>query len=530
MVQTVDESMLEETFGAVQMADNGKGFHLLHYSSERETKDAQELLSRHSNVKYAEVNRVLAMPKGEDVLTNSTSAVKMDSTTKDSIRRTETMISDFPYEGWGADRIGADDFIEYLDQNGKLTSDNEILVAVIDSGVSMDHPIFNNDHPLTERRRIADMDALEEKFGDDFRINFSGLGSNTAVNGANNHGTFVSGIIVGCTPDNVKILPFKINNRAFSQTSQANVVLAIRAATEYGAKVINMSLTYEDADGTMGSQQAYECAFGDAIAQGAIGVVDAGNARAGGVPADVGLGAYYPANCANTITVAATGGNTELDLQIWQPNDEIAGFSYFGERVDVAAPGVNIWSSDYDERSGDNFYGYFSGTSYATPHVAAVATLIMLDNPNVTPEGIKEIICKTVDVPIGWNSDSQSTPYYGTGVLDLNYYIEVMPTISDLEYNGTEFTFTTIDLSSHSALGSYFDSVYVVIKRYNASDIETGVDSDTVTIDSSGGGTYEPGLTSFSQYAYLEISVYRNTPSQNLITRQVIRPKVFAFS
>ena len=84
----------------------------------------------------------------------------------------------------------------------------------------------------------------------------------------------------------------------------------------------------------------------------------------------------------NAISVAAT-----FDTH------SIAPFSNYGNKVDVAAPGVNILSA-----VPGNEYLKVSGTSQAAPYVANVASEIKDRNPNLTPAQIKAILIKTVDV------------------------------------------------------------------------------------------------------------------------------------
>jgi subtilisin family serine protease len=83
----------------------------------------------------------------------------------------------------------------------------------------------------------------------------------------------------------------------------------------------------------------------------------------------------------NTITVAATTRNREL-----------APFSNYGTKVEVAAPGVGI-ASLYP---GDD-HGLMSGTSQAAPYVAMVAAEIHNQNPDLRPIDIKNILMGTVD-------------------------------------------------------------------------------------------------------------------------------------
>ncbi len=83
----------------------------------------------------------------------------------------------------------------------------------------------------------------------------------------------------------------------------------------------------------------------------------------------------------NTITVAATLRNREL-----------ASFSNYGKMVDVAAPGVGIYSL----YPGDE-HGLMSGTSQAAPYVAGVAATIKNQNTSLRPDEVKEILIGTVD-------------------------------------------------------------------------------------------------------------------------------------
>ena len=64
----------------------------------------------------------------------------------------------------------------------------------------------------------------------------------------------------------------------------------------------------------------------------------------------------------------------------------VAAFSQCGERVDVIAPGVDVYSTI------KNGYGKMSGTSMATPHVAGVVGLLFSANPNIEADDVKEII------------------------------------------------------------------------------------------------------------------------------------------
>src|SRR6202035_4261452 len=94
---------------------------------------------------------------------------------------------------------------------------------------------------------------------------------------------------------------------------------------------------------------------------------------------------FYPAALWNVITVAAT-----------DPNDNLASFSNSGNKIDVAAPGVDILSL---QAAGTSLgtqvapgYTRLSGTSMATPHVSGLAALILSQNASYSNEDVRQVL------------------------------------------------------------------------------------------------------------------------------------------
>jgi hypothetical protein len=145
--------------------------------------------------------------------------------------------------------------------------------------------------------------------------------------------------------------------------------------------VINMSL------GATSYSRGEEAAVDYAWNHGAVVVAAAGN---------TGRNSYhYPAAHPNAIAVAATDAS-----------DNRAGFSTYGAFVDVAAPGSSVYST-----LASGGYGYMSGTSMASPHVAGLAGLLFSLNPQLTNAQVRELIEKNIDDrgAAGWD------PYFGNG-------------------------------------------------------------------------------------------------------------------
>ncbi len=96
---------------------------------------------------------------------------------------------------------------------------------------------------------------------------------------------------------------------------------------------------------------------------------------------------FSPGNCDNIITVAANGRTGDK-----------AGYSNFGDKVEVAAPGNSVLSTLNTGTKGpvaDN-YIYYQGTSMAAPHVAGVVSLILGLRPGYTPAQVLARLQSTV--------------------------------------------------------------------------------------------------------------------------------------
>ncbi|WP_109474326.1 S8 family serine peptidase [Ornithinimicrobium cavernae] len=153
------------------------------------------------------------------------------------------------------------------------------------------------------------------------------------------------------------------------------------------------------------------CAFSDkvatAAAAGAIGVVMANNV--GGDPIAMGGegtipavmvsqedGATLTASLPSTVTI---DGSSPTEV-LTDNADIMAGFSSRGPgpflgniKPDVVAPGVNIYSSVFDEAAPENLgWAMFQGTSMATPHVAGSAALLLAQNPDLDASDVKSLL------------------------------------------------------------------------------------------------------------------------------------------
>jgi subtilisin family serine protease len=227
-----------------------------------------------------------------------------------------------------------------------------VTVAVIDTGFDLSHP----DRPIN---LIAGPTYSS--------LAAQGHCAPEGVNGPQDdygHGTHVTGIIaaaanngigvVGLAPD-LTVLVIKAGD-CQGQLADSDVEQAIAVAESSGARVINLS--FGGTDYSTSLEQSIE----DAWNKGIVVVAAAGN-QASSTP-------YYPAAFPNVVAVAATDSN-----------DNLASFSSFGPDITIAAPGVSVLNLVPPDVAVDGYstslYASLNGTSMATPHVAAVAGLIL---------------------------------------------------------------------------------------------------------------------------------------------------------
>ena len=262
----------------------------------------------------------------------------------------------------------------------------EVVVAVIDSGVDINHPdlssiIWNNDNEIPNNGIDDDSNGfIDDVNGWDFTSEYD-----NSPQDEHGHGTHVSGTIaairnnsvgIAGVADNVKIMPLRfLDKDGNGVTSWA--IAALEYAVANGAQISNNSW------GGGGYEPALYSAITAAQQQNHLFVAAAGNS---GQNSDINP--MYPAayDLSNIISVAAINSNGEL-----------AGFSNYGiNSVDIAAPGVSILSTMSEDSpacsSSPPCYASWQGTSMAAPHVAGVAALILGLNNQLTPEDIISII------------------------------------------------------------------------------------------------------------------------------------------
>jgi thermitase len=337
---------------------------------------------------------------------------------------------------WALDKIGAKRaWTEDVSGNRGSVS---TIIAILDSGISMTHEDVSTTKIVGAR-------------------NFTTT-STTSFEDDCGHGTHVASIAAGATDNGVgmagvaweaRIMPLKVmayDGKNGGCTGNAfNIAAATIWAAENGARVINLSLSScNDAGTDCGNPLTIMAAALEyANRRGVVLVAAAGNAST--------TLFSYPAAYPYVLGISAT-----------DRNDAVTTYSNHGLYIDLAAPGGSDACGDFtaaivgpcagaDEcyspippaptctgpaclyvqvpcPTSSSSYTAYAGTSFASPHVAGLAAVLVGQDPSRTAEEIIGLMERTADMPSGyasWNG------YYGYGRINMYRALtEVSPALA----------------------------------------------------------------------------------------------------
>jgi len=310
-----------------------------------------------------------------------------------------------------------------------LPTKNEVIVAVVDSGVDVNHPdlkgrIWTNPECLTNRKQTICNGV-------------NALSRNGDIKDQTGHGTHIAGIIAaninkfgisGMTGNNIKILPvkawnandknqvgfkYKSKNKQFFYITDL-IAGGILYAIRKGAKVINISSGWPAPFQTASMKKVMDLADKENV----VIVAAAGN--------DNKEAPIFPCTHKSVICVGAVGRKGDTTLS-----------SNYGGRVDLYAPGESIVSlypkstcaglvnvSTKDDKQKECLKSYIesrhlritgyersSGTSFSAPMVAATVAMMFAQDPSLTINEIKARLYSTT-------KDLEDKKVYGNGMLD----------------------------------------------------------------------------------------------------------------
>ena len=287
---------------------------------------------------------------------------------------------------WGLIGDGPDGGIGVEGAWDRTVGSPGVTVAVLDAGVSADHPDLAG-------RQVEGADMLcPPQWA--YILCVPG-GTDDQVN---SHGTHIAGIIGAVTDNgagvsgvdwNARLMPVRVLSSSGSGSATA-IGNGVVWAADQGADVISISIGLSHEDGFLRDAISY------AVGVGSVVVASSGNGA--------GSPVAFPARHPGVIAVGAVDGSGEA-----------AWFNSVGPELSVTAPGVDVYSTwDAPTGAGPDSYEFRSGTSMAAPHVAGVVSLMLSMSPVLSPEEVRAIVEGTawdLGAP-GWD------PSYGHGVVD----------------------------------------------------------------------------------------------------------------
>lgn len=320
--------------------------------------------------------------------------------------------------------IGKD--INWVETNNISTSKSELIVAVLDTGLDIDHPdlagrIWYNKKLCTNAPN-ANLLACN---------GFNFLDNNNNITDDLGHGTHVAGIIaanrnsigiVGAADSRIKIMPLKIlNSKVSGFVYNGKIITDVIAeamifAITNGAEVVNLSLGWPK----LIDSAKIRLAFQMAEAKNVIVIAGSGNNNKD-LPT-------FPCSYENVICVGATDNRGEL-----------TSFSNFGSKIDLAAPGESIISTFPKKLESRvlriSNYEIKNGSSQAAPFVtAAVATLKLL-NPGLSNDRVRSLLFRSSKAM----AKSKSNHFVKFGSLDMKKLLDMAAIITESSFINPEF-------------------------------------------------------------------------------------------
>ena len=253
-----------------------------------------------------------------------------------------------------------------------------VVIAVIDSGLDIAHPDLKDTLWInqSEVNGIDGVDDDQNGYIDDFH-GYDFIENSGYMTDNMGHGTHCSGVIGASHNDvgiagvmgKVQIMALKFFNGDGGDT--INAVKAIHYAVDNGAQIISNSWG--------GSERSFalEEAIEYANSKGVLFVAAAGNFSENSDQYPLYPASYQIDNVISVGAINVRGKRSSIS-------------NYGKQSVHVFAPGENILSTVQL-----NSYLKFTGTSMATPHVSAIAGLMISLKEGLTPKEIKEILIKS---------------------------------------------------------------------------------------------------------------------------------------
>lgn len=255
------------------------------------------------------------------------------------------------------------------------TGDTNIVVGITDTGIDLFHPDLQGNIKINYLDPADGADNDLDGYIDNFQGWDLGENDNSPQCNANFHGLHVAGLSSAVTDNAIgiagsgfkcKMLPVKISNASGALTAAYDGIVY---AADHGCQIINCSW-----GGTGGGQYGQDIVNYAVFNKNATVIAAAGN--------DGNDQRFYPATFANVLNVSAS-----------DQNDHKKANSNYGTRIDVIAPGEDMYSTWIN-----GTYTASGGTSTAAPLVAGAAAIVKSHFPSMNALQVGEQLKATADI------------------------------------------------------------------------------------------------------------------------------------
>jgi len=300
--------------------------------------------------------------------------------------------------------------IQWVETKNILSEKKELIVAVLDSGMDLDHPDLKGRIWYNEKLCAGATNANNRPC-----YGYNYLDNNTLLTDEIGHGTHVAGIIAanrnnlgiaGAADPRVKIMPLKVLNDQVNGFVYNNKVItdviadAMTFAVKNGAEVINLSLGWPKLVDLPKVRQAFQFAEDNNV----IVIAASGNNNKD-LPT-------FPCSYENVICVGAIDNRGEL-----------TDFTNHGAKVDIVAPGESIIST-YPQKLESRVlriknYETKRGSSQAAPYVAAAVANLKLLHPGLTNDQVRSLVFRSSRALNSSNLVMPQARFVKYGMLDM---------------------------------------------------------------------------------------------------------------
>ncbi len=326
-------------------------------------------------------------------------------------------------------------YLDQIDAAGAwaiTAGDARVIIAILDSGVALDHVDLRDNL----------LDGLNVAAGNADASDVDGHG--TAVAGAAaataDNGKGIAGVAGGAS-----ILPVRVT-RPDGRAAASVIAKAIVSATQYGARVINVSF------GPLQTDKTVLAACQRARNNGALVFISSGN---------------------DGKRKTSKANEAALFIGAVDARGERARFSAYGPYIDFVAPGVHVLTTDID-----GGYRTVNGTSFSAPIAAAVAALVWSVEPNLRPVTVEDILRSTaVDLGIRLRDNE-----FGYGMVDAGAAVAAA-TSTVVETDSVGPTASISKPASGTTVKGKFRVVAKASDKYGVADVVLSIDGEPFATD-----------------------------------------------